>query len=176
MRSMKMATANPTDNGKAAAPLLDASATCERWMTTKLRTVTPSDPIIYARDLLKLWRINQLPVVSGGKLLGIVTDRDLRKTSQPVSARATRDRTTRLVKSVMSSPAITLGPHSTLLNAAEVMRKTRIGSVPIVRGESLLGILTRSDILEAFVAFAHGRHERRASPPKRSPRGKSAAV
>jgi predicted transcriptional regulator len=68
------------------------------------------------------------------------------------------------IESVMSSPAITLARHSTLVNAAEVLRMSRIGSAPIVAEDSLVGIITRSDILEAFVAFANGRY--RPSRPR----------
>jgi len=136
---------------KAIERLLEESSICERWMTTKVYTVGPSDTIAHARELLRQHRINHLPVVAGGTLLGIVSDRDLRDT-------AILDDTP--VQTIMNHPPIALGCHSTLVNAAEVMRQQRIGSVPIVSGNSLVGIATRSDILEAFVAYACGRHKR----------------
>jgi len=142
------------DPVKALEQLLKESATCENWMTPQPYTVTPADSFDHARKLLKSKRINQLPVVGSGKmLLGIVTDRDLRDAALPAFEDCR-------IESVMSSPAITLSRHSTLVNAAEVLRKTRIGSAPIVDGDSLVGIITRSDILEAFVAFANGRYRR----------------
>jgi acetoin utilization protein AcuB len=154
-----------TSNRRAIERLLDEYSICEHWMTTKVRTVAPSHSIEHARDLLKRYRINQLPVVVRGKLLGIVTDRDIRSSSglrDSAAARAADQR----VQSVMSRPVIALGCHSTLLNAAEVMRRSRIGAAPILRGETLVGIVTRSDILDAFVGLANGRYYRK--PPKRS--------
>ena len=115
-----------TSNRRAIERLLDEYSICEHWMTTKVRTVAPSHSIEHARDLLKRYRINQLPVVVRGKLLGIVTDRDIRSSSglrDSAAARAADQR----VQSLMSRPAIALGCHSTLLNAAEVMRRSRIG-------------------------------------------------
>ena len=150
---------------RAAERLLDEFSICEHWMTTKVRTVAPTDSTEKARDCLKRYRINQLPVVAGGKLLGILTDRDIRS-SMGLRGRAAAPMAEQRVQSVMSRPAIALGCHSTLLNAAEVMRHSRIGAVPILRGEKLVGIVTRSDILDAFVGLANGRYYR--IPPKRS--------
>jgi CBS-domain-containing membrane protein len=145
---------------KAIDRLLRESTTCENWMTPRPYTVVPSDSLNHARRLLKLHRINQLPVVPRGSkiLLGIVTDRDLRDAANPSYADLS-------VESVMTRPAITLARHSTLINAAEVMRASRIGSVPITDGEALVGIITRSDILDAFVAFSQGRYRRVATRP-----------
>lgn len=154
---------------RALERLLDEYSICEHWMTTKVRTVAPSDTIEQARLLLKGYRVNQLPVVARGKLLGIITDRDIR------SSLGLRGSTAlvaeRRVRSVMSRPAIALVCHSTLLSAAEVMRHSRIGAVPIVRGETLVGIVTRSDILDAFVGLANGRYHRK--PPNRAPSRRS---
>jgi acetoin utilization protein AcuB len=161
-----------TPNWRAAERLLDESSICEHWMTTKVRTVALSDSIEQARDLLKRHRINQLPVIARGKLLGMVTDRDVRGSSGLHGSAAVADQR---VQSVMSRPAIALGCHSTLLNAAEVMRRSRIGAVPILRGEILVGIVTRSDILDAFIGLANGRYYRNRKPPNRSSVRKSAS-
>ena len=132
---------------KAIERLLEESSICERWMTTKLYTVGPSDTIAHARELLRQHRINQLPVGAGNTLLGIISDRDLRDTKIFEDTQ---------VQTIMNHPPITLSCHSTLVNTAEVMSQQRIGSVPIVSGNSLVGIVTRSDILEAFIAYACG--------------------
>jgi CBS-domain-containing membrane protein len=145
---------------KAIDRLLRESTTCGNWMTLRPYTVVPSDSLNQARRLLKLHGINQLPVVPRGSKtpVGIVTDRDLR-------AAANLSYEDLTVESVMTRPAITLARHSTLINAAEVMRASRIGSVPITDGEALVGIISRSDILDAFVAFSQGRYRRVAARP-----------
>jgi acetoin utilization protein AcuB len=142
---------------------------CQDWMTAVVHTVSPSDTVAYARTLLAKNRINQLPVLREGLLVGIVTDRDLRGAVRTVttspkltetaqSALQTPDRIT--IEAVMTRDVITLVPHSTVVNAAVVMRRQRIGSVPIVDGGRLVGIVTRSDILDAFVSRESGQRKR----------------
>jgi acetoin utilization protein AcuB len=151
---------------RAIERLLEESSICEQWMTRDVYTVAPADSVARALEILAQHRINQLPVVSSGKLLGIVTDRDLRSaarpsiisTKDPNSASQVQDDIS--VDAVMNHPVITLSCHSTLVNAAGVMRQQRIGSVPIVTGDSLVGIITRSDVLDAFVAYANGVYKR----------------
>jgi CBS domain-containing protein len=91
---------------------------------------------------------NQLPIVKDGQLVGIATVRNLRtKEYVPQSSREIP------LEAVMSHDVITSEPHTTLIEAALVLRRKRIGSVPIVDGGGhLVGILTRSDILEAFIS------------------------
>lgn len=142
---------------------------CQGWMTTELLTVNPSDTVAYARALLEKYRVNQLPVLREDFLVGIVTDRDMRDAagraiSSPHPAKTiqtgpqTPDKIP--VEAVMTRDVVTLVPHSTLVNAAVVMRRQRIGSVPIVDGGRLVGIVTRSDVLDAFVSRECGESER----------------
>jgi acetoin utilization protein AcuB len=139
----------------------DRPLTCEGWMTREVLTVKPRDSVAHARVLLEERRINQLPVVKNGKLVGIVTDRDLRDAVNTVAASVTvagmaqpAPATPKQIpiEAMMTGNVKTLSPHSNLIVAAELMRRERIGSVPIVDADSLVGIVTRSDILAAFVA------------------------
>jgi acetoin utilization protein AcuB len=138
----------------------DPSLICGDWMTAKVQTVKPRDSVAYARALIEERRINQLPVVKDRLLVGIVTDRDLRDAVNAVTTSADEARTIEPaprtpheipVETVMAHNVITLSPQSSLVAAAELMRRQRIGSVPIVDGRELVGIITRSDILKAFV-------------------------
>jgi acetoin utilization protein AcuB len=133
---------------------------CGDWMIAKVQTVKPLDSVAHARALIEERRINQLPVVRNGVLVGIVTDRDLRDAVNAVTTSASAAGTVEPaprapekipVETVMTHNVITLSPHSSLVAAAELMRRQRIGSVPIVDGRELVGIITRSDILKAFV-------------------------
>ena len=150
-------------NSRTQEPLI-----CARWMTAQLHTVKPLDSLSHARALLEEHRINQLPVVKDGMLVGIVTDRDLRDAFNAVTTSAhlagtvepvpqTPDKIP--VEAVMTRNVMTLVPNSTVITAAELMRRERIGSVPIVDGQTLAGIVTRSDILEAFVWRENGGSE-----------------
>jgi len=129
-------------------------------MKTPVHTVKPRDTVARARALIEEYRINQLPVVVNRSLVGIVTDRDLRDARAAVAGTAeaaTRadlsvppaDKIT--VESVMTTKVLTLTPAHTLVDAARLMRRERIGAIPIVEHNALAGILTRSDILDAFV-------------------------
>jgi acetoin utilization protein AcuB len=160
---------NRTTARRAVEKLLEESSICEQWMTTTVYTVAPSDSVVHARKLLMQHRVNQLPVVGSGKLLGIVTDRDLRDAASAAELSTgstfTRKRNPQAldditVEAIMTHPVIALSCHSTLVNAARVMREQRIGSVPIANGDALVGIVTRSDILDAFVAYANGKYKR----------------
>jgi acetoin utilization protein AcuB len=131
---------------------------CEDWMARELVTAGPLDSVGRARELLQEHRINQLPIIKDDKLVGIATDRDLRtKEYIPQSSYEIP------LELVMSRDVITVEPHRALIDAVLVLRRKRIGSVPIVNNGRLVGILTRSDILEAFISEDKGRNERRTS-------------
>jgi CBS domain-containing protein len=171
----------PLDGKKAKARGLKYSdreeLTCERWMTADVYTVKPLDSVAHARALLEKHRIRQLPVVKGGALIGIVTDRDLRDAVDAVTSSAklagmgeAAPQTGQeiRVEAVMTENVITLNRDSSLVTAAEIMRRERIGSLPIVDGRTLVGIITRSDILKAFVARENNKraHATRPIAPK----------
>jgi acetoin utilization protein AcuB len=134
-------------------------------MTRTVLTVKPLEPITRARQIMVESRINQLPVMKNKRLVGIVTDRDLRDAfpsaflSAWSGARAARKEQTLdpkevTIEMVMTPDVVTLGPDATLSTAAETMRSERIGAIPIITGENVVGIITRSDILRAFVSLA----------------------
>ncbi len=136
--------------------------TVERWMKMTVHTVKPRDTVAHARALLEEHRINQLPVVQAGKLVGIVTDRDLRDASRAVEIAASAasghsgkaDPEKIAVETVMSSNVKTLKPTDTIEEAARVMRRERYGAIPIVDKGALRGILTRSDLLDVLLEMS----------------------
>ena len=136
------------------------------WMTRQLHVVRPLDSIQHARELMAQHRINQLPVVVDGRLVGIVTDRDLRDASPSVFEAAQRSHarhaegTPIRVEAVMTPYVLTVGPDSGVVEAARLMRRERVGAIPVVEAERVIGMITRSDVLDAFVALAEA-HERR---------------
>lgn len=131
------------------------------WMSRSVITVKPGDSARHARELMEKHRINQVPVVLDGRLVGVVTDRDLRDVfpsvfEEPEMRRVRRakpggDPTTVPVHDVMAPDVFCVAPEAPLADAAQLMRRERIGAVPIVSEERLVGILTRSDILDAFM-------------------------
>jgi len=133
------------------------------------------DSLQRAREIMADQRINQLPVVVEGKLLGIVTDRDLRDAYPSVFECWPRGRAAEAVAAipkqitvelVMTTNVLTLSPKASLVEAARLMRTERIGAIPIVDNDRLVGILTRSDILDAFLALTEGREQHAGRTPR----------
>ncbi len=150
---------------KAAGPRSPGTSTrIENWMTKRIITVRPHDSVADARSALERHRINQLPVVVNGRLVGIVTDRDLRSASDSmrVSGMAARADLVQedvipeniTVETVMSAKVMKLKPQDAIERAANLMRRERIGGIPVVDGKRLVGIITRSDVLKAFIALS----------------------
>jgi len=134
----------------------------EKWMKHPVHSVKPLDSIQHARELMEQHRINQLPVVVDGRVVGIVTDRDLRDAFPSVFDSSARRETKSkggadpnaiTVEMVMTPNVLTLGPKDSVGKAVQLMRSERIGAIPIVDAARLVGILTRSDVLDAFVAL-----------------------
>jgi acetoin utilization protein AcuB len=118
----------------------------DRWMKMPVVTVKPRDSVAHARALLREHRINQLPVVQNERLVGIVTDRDVRGAARAVEIAAFAanlnpvqsdpDKTS--IEQIMSTNVLTLRPTDTIEKAARLLQKERIGSVPIIENGVLL--------------------------------------
>jgi acetoin utilization protein AcuB len=139
----------------------------EQLMKTAVHTVKPHDSVAHARAILEEHRFNQLPVVVNRKLVGIVTDRDLRDAPAAVEVAAQSAGAARNapapgeipVEAVMTTNVLTLAPADSVADAARLMRRERIGAVPIVDRGALVGIIARSDILDAYVALSEERRK-----------------
>ena len=127
------------------------------WMSAGVLAVEPFDSIAVARQLMAKHRINQLPVVEGETLLGIVTDRDIRD-AYPTSILINRteeiDRFAEkyTVEEAMSYNVITVKPDTPLQAAVRLLRRHRVGALPVVEKEKLVGIITRSDVLDFILS------------------------
>ena len=131
------------------------------WMTESVLAVETFDSIGIARQLMAKHRINQLPVLDNDVLVGIVTDRDLRDaypTSMIIDRGEAIDRfaDSVTVEEVMSHDVFTVHPDTPLKKAVGLLRTHRIGSLPVVKDKNLVGIITRSDILDFVLAGLSG--------------------
>jgi CBS domain-containing protein len=151
-------------------------------MTSILVTVRSDAPVAEAQHLMRHRRIRHLPVVDGGRLGGIITDRDVRTTlPSPATSLAAGeiryllDRL--LVERVMTRAVITIGPDAPIAEAVGLVLTHRIGALPVVEGNRLVGIITETDLLRAFAAtLAPGGPElARPTVPTASPRGPARA-
>ena len=130
-----------------------------RSMSANVLTMDVSDPTSKAFRLMQRKQIRHVPVTSKEKLVGIVSDRDLRKAFMRDRIEDMGDDETQLkhihrseLREVMSDHVQTISPFAGLVEAAARMVEFRIGALPVVDSDELLGIITETDLLRAFVA------------------------
>ncbi len=125
-------------------------------MNRGLITVDKHASLRRARRILDQHRIRHLLVMNGKRLVGIVTDRDLRQAApsskSPLTTSEREEFMDELkVVEVMSRKLITASPDTTVREAARVMVSEKIGCLPVVKGNQLIGIVTETDLLEVLV-------------------------
>jgi len=124
-------------------------------MTREVVTVGPEAGANEAWGLCREKNIRHLPVVDGGRLVGIVSDRDLRDVSPP---RGTQDQENTLgwvrVRDIMSASVVTAHPLDTIDHAARVIYENRFNCLPVCAEGELAGIITSSDLVRTLVELA----------------------
>jgi len=126
------------------------------WMIAPVITVEASSPISAAHHLMKNNNVRRLPVLNNDKLVGIITIGDVREASPS-------DATTLSIwelnylwaqltaEKIMTRNIITVSPDTPIVDAAEIMLEKKISGLPVVEGDTLVGILTESDIFRMLV-------------------------
>ena len=132
-------------------------------MTLHPYTVTPETSISDAFSIMKDRNISRLPVVKQGKLVGIVTEKGLQRVTPSDATTLSVFELNYLlgkltVKDAMTSEPITIGDEEYLENAAVLMRKHDIGALPVMQGKRLVGIITKTDIFDAFIDMLGARN------------------
>lgn len=125
-------------------------------MTSQVFTVSPEDNVADTMTLMREKKINRLPVVQKGKLVGIVTDGDLREVSPSPATTLSIFELNYLVaktpiREIAVKKVITCSPDTKLEDAAVLMRDHGIGALPVLDQEKLVGIITESDIFDTFL-------------------------
>ncbi len=114
----------------------------EEIMTTNVETAAPGDQAEDAWRRMRDSRIHHLAVVEGGKVVGVISGRDLG------GPRSSALRTDRTVRDLMTHRTVSAKPTTTLRQAANLMRGYSVGCLPVLDGGRLRGIVTVSDLLE----------------------------
>lgn len=125
-------------------------------MTGNPICVSPEAPLREALNLMKKGRFRRLPVVEGGRILGIISDRDLRLAMNTPVLVHEKDHDEFVLDTVkvgtcMTTEVYTLEPEDSLEKAACLMRDKKVGGCPVLEGDRLVGILTESDLLEYLI-------------------------
>jgi acetoin utilization protein AcuB len=125
-----------------------------RRMTREVIAVSPKDTVRDANRILQENRIHRLPVVEGGEFVGILSDTDIRKwilKEEHVNESGKVSRRTGTVGEIMTRDVLTVNPWDTIEDALLILHGRRFGALPVVEGRKLVGIITKADILAAFI-------------------------
>jgi len=120
-------------------------------MTPDPVTIDQHDKLSKAKAIMQAGNFRRVPVVDDGRLVGILTERDLQKYSGFLES--TR------VTAAMRTSLITVTPYDTVEFAARLMLKHKIGGLPIVADGTLVGIVTTTDLLKAFLNVVQATNE-----------------
>jgi CBS domain-containing protein len=135
--------------------LVDSKKPIKEIMKKKILTVSPNDRVIHARRIMIDENIARLPVIDQGKLVGIISDNEIVfalagiKRSIPLGRQKHRLDELHVVD-VMKTPAIWSQASITAVEAANIMQKNNIGAIPLIENGKLIGIISRTDLLNTI--------------------------
>jgi len=131
-------------------------------MSRPIITIPPDMPVVDALNLMKREHIRRTPVIKEGKMVGIVSDKDLLNASpSPVTSLSVWEINYLLskitVKDVMTSQVITVTEDTPIEEAARIMADNKIGGLPVMNGEHVVGIITETDLFKLFLELMGAR-------------------
>lgn len=132
-----------------------SEATIERYMTPSPHTIGQDQPLVVAHEMMRQHQIRHLPVLHGGKLVGMLSQRDLHfiETLRDVDPEEVR------VEEAMSADTFAVGPRTTLRKVAAEMAEHRYGSAVVLDKERVVGIFTTVDGMQALADLLSERSE-----------------
>jgi len=127
-------------------------------MPRKMVTISESDRLSTVEDIMTLGHVRHMPVVHAGKLVGVVSERDLLRASlSNLNEFGNEERRAFLqvveIGRVMSTPPVVTALETSVEDAARVMAERKIGCLPVVDGDRLLGLITETDVLRYFAGM-----------------------
>jgi CBS domain-containing protein len=136
-------------------------ASVEACMNQPVQTAEPGDDLLEAAERLHASGVRHLPVVAGGQLIGMLSDRDVRRglarlvrEDRRVEAEGSAHIPRLCVEEVMSTPCLTIQRERPLRAAARMMLDHRIGALVVRQGERTVGIITQTDLLDHYRDWA----------------------
>lgn len=131
-------------------------------MSHPVITVKPDLPIMEALNLMKKEKIRRTPVVDKGKLIGIISDKDLLNASPSDATSLSVWEINYLlsqitVREVMTREVITIDEDTPIEEAARLMADNKIGGVPVMRGDRVVGLITETDLFKIFLELMGAR-------------------
>jgi acetoin utilization protein AcuB len=137
------------------------------FMTTDLTTLREDETLLDAALIFARSTLRHLPIVRDNKLVGIVTERDLKHYTPSILSGIAADEYNRLMETtplskIMTRDLVTIRPERPVFEAVQILYDRRIGCLPVVADGELKGIITTSDMLKLLV---HLLAEKGAAPP-----------
>ena len=121
-------------------------------MTRHPESIGWNDSLETARQMMEAGGFRRLPVTRNGEVIGMLTERDLRQHRGYLESTK--------VSAAMSSGLISVGPNTTVPEAARLMVKHKIGGIPVLENGKLVGIVTTIDMLGAFLEVIEEFHKK----------------
>ncbi len=138
--------------------------TVERRMTLNPVTIGPDASVVEASDLMKKEKVHRLPVLDKDKkLIGVITEKDiLHATPSPASSLSIHEMAYLLsrltVKKLMTKDPVTIGKDTPVEEAARIMADQDLSCLPVVEGDRLIGIVSKSDLFKILTELFGARH------------------
>jgi acetoin utilization protein AcuB len=125
-------------------------------MQKQVITATPDMTLADVQSLMREHHIRHVPVVSGKRLVGIITDRDVREASPSPATTLTRGEiayqmATTPIKQCMTKDVVWIGPDMDMVQATRLLLQRQCGCLPVVDNGTLVGIITELDCLRTFL-------------------------
>jgi acetoin utilization protein AcuB len=124
-------------------------------MTRHPETIHPDDTLAKAKEMMDAAGFRRLPVLKDGKIVGMLTERNLREHYGYLDSTK--------VNAAMNTPVISVGKNSTVQEATRLMLRHKVSGLPVVDGDKLVGIVTTVDMLRAFLEVVESFEKTRSS-------------
>jgi CBS domain-containing protein len=134
----------------------NTALTVRDFMTTHPQVLGRNETLDLADDVMTMGRIRHLPIVENGKLIGIISQRDMFRSAAVAALGFVGDTQKALIKTIrikeiMTPNVVTIAPDASVKDAARIMLEKKIGCLPVVEDDKLIGIITETDILRYVV-------------------------
>ena len=131
-------------------------------MSHPIISVDPEIPINTALNIMRQENVRRTPVIKNGKLLGIVSDKDLLNASpSPATSLSIWEMNYLISKitvaDVMTKDVLTITDNTPIEHAARIMADNKIGGLPVLKDNKVIGIITETDLFKIFLEFMGAR-------------------
>jgi acetoin utilization protein AcuB len=137
-------------------PLMPEAPAVRQFMTSPVTSLPSTARLLEAGLLLRAGRIRHIPIIDDGKLVGILSDRDIQRCTPSLLTRVSADEYNAIfedtpVARVMTRDPKHISPEAPLHAAATMLRAHKLGCLPVIEGGKVIGIITKDDMLAALV-------------------------